>query len=94
MFGKNVFKSISVILTLIFIAGCGYSYRSRHDEVTTASPDTTNVFVVDGKSYRCINKDGTWRCEAIADVEARVQNSVFNTKNLNARNPNPQRGNR
>lgn len=93
MFGKIVFKSIGVILMLVFLAGCGYSYHPQFRD-TTVIPDSTKVFVVDGKSYRCVNKDGTWRCEAIADAEARVQNSVFNTKNLDAKNPNPQRGNR
>jgi hypothetical protein len=93
MLKKTVSKLIGVILTLILIAGCGYSYHTQLRD-TTAIPDSTEVFVVNGKSYRCINRDGTWRCEAIAEAQSRTEDSVFNTKNLDAKNPNPQRGKR
>lgn len=92
MFKKKTFKTAGVILTLILITGCGYSYHPRIDY--TAMPDSTDVFVVNGKSYRCVNKDGTWKCESIADAQARAENSVFNTRHLDAKNPNPSKGNK
>lgn len=85
---QQILKLIGVLVTLIMIAGCGYSYRSPLN--TAATPDSTQVFVVKGKSYRCVKEDGTWRCEAIADAEARAKNSVFDTRNLDAKNQNPQ----
>ncbi len=49
---------------VLFLTGCQHvagNYRAIQTD-TTALPDSTKIIVVDGKEYKCVNEDGTWRC--------------------------------
>jgi hypothetical protein len=93
MLRRQILTLAGVLTIFTIIAGCGYSYHSSLYSNAVA-PDSTKIFTVNGKSYHCVNKDGTWRCESIADAQARAENSVFNTRNLDAKNPSPSKGNK
>lgn len=55
---------------VLFLTGCGGYIPGNYGAVqtdTTALADSTKTIVVDGRKYKCINEDGTWRCVTLED---------------------------
>lgn len=67
---------ISAILALVCLAGCGYVAGNYPPPDPTAVPDSTKTIVVNGKKYRCVNRDGSWRCESLAETAANLKRSL------------------
>jgi len=71
----GVFFAAGSTLMLAQLAGCGYvAGNYPPPSAGTAARDT--VVVVDGRSYRCFNEDGTLRCEELRAVFAGAGNEV------------------
>jgi hypothetical protein len=82
---NNTLLLINAILVLMcLIVGCGYVAGNYPPPDPTAVPDSNKIITVNGKRYRCLNKDGTWKCEAIAEALSAARRDINDPKYLDA----------
>lgn len=61
-------RRIATIISAVALScllGCGYVASNYPPTDPTAVPDSNKVITVNGKQYRCVNRDGTWKCEEL-----------------------------
>lgn len=81
-------RRIATIIGAVLLScllGCGYvagNYPPTDDP--TAVPDSNKVITVNGKQYRCVNRDGTWRCQAIGEALAKARKDLSDPRHLDA----------
>jgi hypothetical protein len=81
---RNTIIVISVILTLALLAGCTYVAGNYHPPDPTAIPDSTKVLIVNGKRYKCLKEDGTWKCVGIENALATARKDLSDPRYLDA----------
>jgi len=82
-------RGIAAIISAVALAcllGCGHVPGNYPPSDVTAVPDSSKVISIHGKRYRCINRDGTWRCQAIGEALAKARKDLDDPRHLDASN--------
>jgi hypothetical protein len=82
---------ISTILALVCLAGCYVAgnyppdyYPHGTPPDTTAVPDSNKVITVNGKRYKCLKEDGSWKCVGIENALATARKDLSDPRYLDA----------